>query len=511
MLGTTPSYPDARREGAPLAIGPWLLAFALIALVPFLVAATPSMTDLSGHVGRYHVMMDQGSPWLPLYWRFEWRLVGNLGVDLLVRALAPLLGVERAAWAASAAIAPLTVLGIAAVSRALHGRIEPTAAAAAVFVLANPLMFGFVNYSLSFALALLAFAAWIGLRERSAGLHLAVLTPAAALVWLAHAMGWGVLVLLAVPFELERLWQRRSLAALGDALLRGLALAPPLVLTLAWRGEGGGTLFAYGSDLLVRKAMNWLVVLRGEAKWIDLGTPALLAAVLAVLLWRRRLRPDPRLAIGAALLAVACCTMPTTLFASWGADERLAPAAVMAAIVSLRWHGTRRGAVALAAGCLALFGLRAGLIARDWHRLDAAYASHLRALDRVPRGARIHGLVLQDSCHAPWASTAYNHLPSLAIVRRDALVNSEWRLPGAALLRVAYPLSPHLANDPSQLVPAFTCSGANDTAVRARIADPGLARFQYIWMLGTRGRDWWPGHQPLYRDANSALYALPTS
>lgn len=505
-----PAPPPIRPSAPPPSALPALWLIAIGALLPFALVAIPSMTDLPGHIGRYAVMVDgKRSEWLAHYWSFEWRLVGNLGVDLLVYALAPLTGVERAAWAASAAIAPLTVAGIAAVSRALHGRVQPTAGAAAVFVLANPLMFGFVNYALAVALALFAFAGWIALRERSAALHLAVLLPAATCVWLAHAMGWGVLVLLVAGFEIARLWDRRTPAALVDAMVRGLALLPPLVLTLAWRGEGGGALYAYGSDLLVRKAMNWVVLLRGGEKWIDLATPVLLGGVTALLLWRRAVRLDPRLATGAALVALACCLMPTTLFGSWGADERLAPAAVIAALVSLRWQGSPRAATTLVAVALALFFIRTGLIARNWHRLDTAYASHLAGLERLPRGARIHALVLKDECRKDWASTAYNHLPSLAIGRRQALVNSEWKLPGAALLSVRYPLAPNLANDPSQLVSGYRCSGPEEIAFRRRLADPGLARFQYLWLLETHGRDWWPGHRPLYRDANSALYALP--
>lgn len=491
-------------------VRPALWLIALGTLLPFALASIPSMTDLPGHIGRYSVMADAGtSEWLALYWRFEWRVVGNLGVDLLVRALAPLLGVERSAWTASAGIAPLTVAGVAAVSRALHGRVQPTAVAASVFVLANPLMFGFVNYALAVALALFAFAGWIALRERPVALHLAVMLPSATLAWLAHAMGWGVLVLLVAGFEIERVWQRWSAKALGDAVVRGIALTPPLVLTLAWRGEGGGALFAYGSDLLVRKAMNWIVLLRGADRWIDLATPVLISVAIVLLLWKRAVRPDPRLAIGAALLALACCVMPTTLFGSWGADERLAPVAVIAALAALRWQGSPRAATTLVALSLALFGIRTAVIARHWHQLDAGYASHLAGLERLPRGARIQALVLKDECNKDWASTAYNHLPSLAIGRREALVNSQWKLPGGALLSVRYPLAPNLANDPSQLVSGYRCSGPEEIAFRKRLADPGLVRFQYLWLLETHGRDWWPGHRPIYRDANSAIYPLP--
>ena len=121
----------------------------------------------------------------------------------------------------------------------------------------------------------------------------------------------------------------------------------------------------------------------------------------------------------------------------------------------------------------------------------------------------MYAVVLQDRCHTAWRSTAYNHLPSLAIARRAALVNSEWLLPGAALLKVRYPLDPVLAHDPSQLVDGFDCNG--------RLADPLVQRlerlrngpWQYLWVLDTRGSDPWPGATPLYRDANSALYRLP--
>ena len=517
-----------------------MAALALLALVPFLFARLPSMVDLPGHIGRYAVMLDGGrSADLARYYVFDWRLVGNLGADLIVYALG-WLGAERAAWVASALIAPLTILGMAAVSRALHGRIQPGAVAAACFAMANPLMFGFVNYCLSFALALLTFALWIRLRDGPAWRALPLLALAAFGTWLAHAMGWGVLGLLAGGFELERLARRRAPAALGEALLRGLALTPPILLTLAWRSEGGA-LLEWGNDILTRKAMNWVVVLRGEAKWIDLATPVLLA--LACLLAWRRQAIDWRLATGAGLIALACCVMPTTLFGSWGADERIAPAAVIAALLSLRWRpffrypglepgsrclapsseekarpriksgvtvvGTDRIAIAFVALAVALFATRTALIARDWHRHDAAYAAHLAALDQAPMSARLHAIVLQDDCHTAWQATAYNHLPSLAIGRRHALVNSEWLLPGAALLKVRQPGDPKLLHDPSQLVTGFDCSGPVTKPLVDRLNRLRGTDWQYLWLLNTRGTDRLPGTAPLYRDANSALYRLP--
>lgn len=508
MTGDTRN--EARGRSTPTAV---VAAMAVFALLPFLVAAIPSMTDWAGHVGRYHVMLAQGqSALLDRFYRFDWHLVGNLGVDLLVWCLGPWLGAERAAWAVTAAIPVLTIGGIAAVSKAAHGRVGPGAAVACCLVFGNALLFGFLNFCLALAIALFAFAAWIALRDRGVARFLALLTPLAFLAWLAHAMGWAVLVLLVLGYEGERLWQRRASLriALGDAVLRGLALTPPLLLTLLWRSGGAGALFDYKSGLLQRKLMAWVVVLRGGSPVLDIGTFLLLGAVVIVLLWRGTLRVDWRIGAGAVLLALACLVMPTTVFESWGADERLAPVALIAGALALRWQGSVSGATRLALLAAALFGVRVGALALDWHGMDAQYRSNLRALDRVVPGSRIQAMVLTNACHAGWRTSAYPHLADLAIARRDAFVNAEWALKGAPLLRVIYPVADALRYDPSQMVDAFDCAGRpTSTAIRARLALIGTARFDYVWMLDTRGRqDLWPGHVPLYRDASSELYAI---
>lgn len=502
--------PDTR---FPSPVHAALVAIALAALLPFICAAIPSMTDLPGHIGRYHVMTAvTHSASLAKFYSFEWSLTGNLGVDLLVRAIFPWIDVERAARIISAGIVLLTIGGIVAVSRAVHGRVQPTAVAACCFVLSNPLMFGFVNYCLSFALALLTFALWVSTRAQPAWRQLFLLLLPVSLVWLSHAMGWGVLGILVAGYEGERLWRSRRTTgpkALIDVTIRCLAFVPPLLLTVMWRNGGSGALYAYGSDIVVRKLMNWVVVLRGENQLLDIGTPALLAIVFVALLYVRALRLDWRIATGAILTAFACLLMPTTMFGSWGADERLAPAAVIVLILSLRWTAGLRGAFMLVALAATLFIVRTVSIARDWRNLDAAYASHLLALNQVPVGARIHVIVLQDVCHSAWRSTAYNHLGSLAIARRDALVNTQWYLPGAALLHVVYPVAPSVRNDPSQLIDGFNCAGADLTRVRGRLATLASSQWDYVWILRTRATpNLWPGHSPVFIDSNSALYRM---
>ena len=141
-----------------------LLALVLGSAIPLLYPPVPPLVDLMGHMGRYRVELDLAqSEWLQLYYSYRWAAIGNLGVDLLVRALGPLIGLEPAVKLIVLAIPPLTVAGFLWVAREVHGRIPPTSLFAIPFVYGHPFLFGFVNFTLSMALAFLAFALWLRL------------------------------------------------------------------------------------------------------------------------------------------------------------------------------------------------------------------------------------------------------------------------------------------------------------------------------------------------------------
>ena len=105
----------------------WAMAAMLLAGLPFLLARVPDASDYPNHLARHHVFAASGMSALRGYFSVNWRWLGNLGIDLPALALTPLLGVELATRLASAAIAPLTVLGILMLSRAAHGRVTGSA------------------------------------------------------------------------------------------------------------------------------------------------------------------------------------------------------------------------------------------------------------------------------------------------------------------------------------------------------------------------------------------------
>ena len=103
------------------------LALAAFSALPFLVAPLPIMPDLFTHIGRYHVMNNPGDRWLSQYYAFDWHILGNLGFDLLMAGLGPLLGTERAAFLLAGLIPPLMVLGLMRLARALYGHVPAPA------------------------------------------------------------------------------------------------------------------------------------------------------------------------------------------------------------------------------------------------------------------------------------------------------------------------------------------------------------------------------------------------
>ena len=161
---TPPPYPAADASRPWWATRKFVLALVLISATPLLYPAVPPLVDLFGHMGRYRVELDlASSPSLQQFYEFHWAVIGNLGVDLLIVPLSKLLGLELAVKLIVLAIPPMTVAGFLWVAREVHHRLPPTAFFALPFAYSYPFLFGFVNFTLAMALALLAFGFWLRL------------------------------------------------------------------------------------------------------------------------------------------------------------------------------------------------------------------------------------------------------------------------------------------------------------------------------------------------------------
>lgn len=458
----------------------WLiLALVLLAALPVVLTPVPLMADLPNHIARHHVMAQAlfgaGSP----HWSVAWRWIGNLGVDLPAVLLGPLLGIELATRLMVALIAPLTMLGLLALGRAAHGRFTAGAALALPFAFAQPWHYGFLNSCLSTALALFVAAAWLR-RPSDTPWRAASFALAALGVWTAHVMGWGVLLLLVAGAELAR-W--RDLRARPVRLLRTLPLFAPLVPLALWRGEGGGRLFALGSDPLGQKISYTAAMLRGLSLPFDLGMVAVLALAGGIaLLAARPPRVEPRLAVGALLLGLTFAALPTTVLGSWGADLRLVPVAGMIALVAIGPAQNPGIGRTLAALGLALFAARALVTTSSWQRAQPELAQRLALLDAVPRGGRLAFVEGRPVCHPAWPHNVDDKLASYAVTRRDAFANTLFKIPGADIVDRRRAADARWF-DRSQ---TLDCDGPPDQLAR-RLGAFAAAGFDLLWVADAPG------------------------
>jgi hypothetical protein len=492
-----------------------LLALVLVAsAVPLFYPPIPPLVDLFGHIGRYRVELDlDQSVYLQRYFDYHWAAIGNLGVDLLVMVLAPLMGLEPAVKLIVLLIPPLTVAGFLWVAREVHGRIPPTTFFALPFVYGFPFLFGFVNFALSVALAFLAFGLWLRLgrlgRTRLRGF---VFVPISLVVFFAHTYGWGLLGLMCFSADAVRLHDRgRSWFRSGfEAALHTSVMALPILVMLVWRSEThGGATFGWFEW---KSKWTWIYsALRDRWKWFDIGSLAAAALLFLYALVSRRLTLSRNLAFSALVLGASFVIIPRIVFGSAYADMRLVPYWFAVALLAIRFKGepsVRMGSVLAVLG-LAFFAVR---IAGNTLSLGIAaddQRAKLSAIDVMPQGARVISLTGMP-CTAYWPLLRNSHLGAMVIARRDGFSNDQWLLEGVNLLDLKYRAAGYFAADPSQLVRPNHCVDRLHRMIDASLAALPRQDFDYVWLIDTPPyhADLVAGLQPVWRGPGSILYRL---
>jgi hypothetical protein len=460
------------------------IVLALLAGLPFLVAQQPQLTDYPSHLARYHIMLDGGrSPYLARYYDFEWLFRGNLGADLLVWPLARLFGLETAGWLIGFIIPPLTGLGLIAVEWQLRRRVGIGALLAFATIWSPAMGMGFYNFCLALALALFAFAGWV--RLEGWRWRWAVFLPVGLAVWLCHAAGWGVLGVLVFGYEWGRCKRLRSLIAPWPLML-------PLIPALLFAGEVRGGL-SYGENAGAYKFAIFVQTLREQSLGLDVVTLGLLLLILLAALMTRRI--DGRLGWAALLLAILTMAMPRHFGGGDYADYRLLAVTLTIGCLAIAWRAPRW----LFWIAPVLFLGRLALTTETWHRQSGELEAALGALDYLPEGARVAGAVLVEP--QAWSLNPFEHAPSYATVRRDALVNSHFAVPGVHMLRLKQG-GPDFV-DPSQRVIHWRGQKIDLAAFApARKAD-------YLWYFGRLRPDTMPkGAKVIYATDTSFLARL---
>ena len=507
----------------------FVIAVALIAAVPLLYPQIPPLLDLPGHMGRYRVQLDHDRMiWLNDWYDFRWQLIGNLGVDLLIIPLTPLVGgdLELAVKLIVITIPVLTVAGLLWIAREVHGRIPPTTLFALPLAYSFPLHFGFVNFALSMAFALNLFALWLRLaRLGKFRLRAALFVPLSCLLWVCHTFGWGALGVLAFSAEMirqhDRLPQnfnsfgervRHWVSAWFRAGLGCLPLAPPMLLMIAWRSEGNVT--GRTTDWFNWRAkIGWVtMVLRDRWQAFDIASAAVLYFILLRGARDASIEFSRNLLLSALFLLAVYLLLPRIVFGSAYADMRLAPFMLAIGVIALRPRKgvSLRGAATIAALGLAFFLVRIAGNTASFYLYAKSYQRQLAALDKLPEGARLISFV-GETCNNQWFMSRLQHVPALALERKLAYTNDQWSMAGAQLLTVRYRLR-GFAHDPSQLVTHEQCPRQWWRPLKRSLVLFPRYSFDYVWILSPPPFDpaLLKGLKPLWYDAEtrSGLYEV---
>ena len=487
----------------------FLLALPLLAALPLLLPSLPPLIDLPGHTGRYKIAMDLAdSPTLQAFYAFRWALVPNLGADLLVMPLAALFGLEPAVKIVALLIPALTMTGFLWVAKEAHGRVPASVLFAAPLIYGFPFLYGFLNFTLAVALAFLALGLWMRLgRLGRWPLRAALFVPISFIVWVSHAFGWGMLGLLAFGVELARQLdgEPRVPKAVWRAGLHMLPLAAPLLPMLIWQGTTPAN--AHDWLNLPWKLLALLWLLRDRWQWFDAASVAMLLAVL-VLAWRdKRVEASRALLMPALILFAAFLLLPRLFLGGAHNDNRLLPYAVAVALLALRpaAEASRRFAAGFALAALAFFTVRMTGVAASAFLYGQSFTAEAAAIERLPKGARVAAFV-NIGCFDEWTRPRLDHLPSLAIVRREAFVNDQWTVAGSHLLTVKPPYGAYI--DPSQMVAEPECK---EHLLNPALAAISPALFDHVWLIQPPSYD--PvltrGWTPVWRRGGSVLFRLP--
>lgn len=485
-----------------------LAALIILFALPFAIGDFPPLIDLPAHMARYHVGANLAeSRDLARYFTFAWRFLPNLGVDLPVIALAPLIGVEPATRLVVSLIPALAAAGMLGIARAAHGRLPATAFFALPLAFAYPMIFGFVNACLAVALAFVAFGLWLHLDgQRHTGAAALLAAIAAPIILTAHIVGYGVFGLTLLGASLGRAIESRTPwpRAIRDTAFACLPAAWPFLILLLWRT---GTAPPTSGWLDWHTKASWLGgLLRDHSAPFDIASAALVYLVMLLPLIRpARFTYAPRIAVPGLILWILALGLPTTLITQF-ASVRLIYIACALTVLAVRPRGETPLWLPLAG--LAFVALR--LLSVSWSTLNAhrTYDRELAALDHIARGSRVIALEAMD-CDRHWQPARLTHLPSMATVRRDAFVNDQFVTSEGQLMGLN-PARPTLKAWLNPIVFASPCARWDvRPTIGQALATLPWRDMDYLWLIDVPAElrpsdarlkpEWQAGNSILYR------------
>ncbi len=402
------------------------LAALAIAVAPVVLVQSLPIQDYPNHLARMHILLNHdASAALERFYEIHWAPLPNLALDLIVPELGRAMPLD---WAGRAFIAmgfALTAGGAVLLHAALFQRLALWPLLAFLFLYDRLLLLGVLNYLFGLGLALVGFAAWLALHQRPTLPRIVVSSLFATVVYLAHLFAFAIYGLLVLGYELGQLLRRREDGA--SRATRALAIAAaqavvPLVLFFS-APHAGGEIF-FGNQL--RKLYLLFSVFDDYSRPFDIASFVLVFGAYLVA-WRQGLLRIAPAMVGPLLaLAVAYLLAPNMVMTAASVDRRLPIAFVLVLIAATRptEHASERLRLFAFIAAALLFVGRMTVVMQNWRQSDRLYAQVLPAFDTIPAGSRIAVAYPPSAVNLRTGATPILHVPTYAVIARDAFVPS---------------------------------------------------------------------------------------
>jgi hypothetical protein len=479
--GVKSAQSTARQGGGngPLGFGAFsalFLALFALALLPLTLSEIPPLLDYPNHLARMFLLAHLDStPVLQQFYAVAWAPLPDLAMDATVPPLLAFLPLDIAGKVFIGATFLLLAGGTALLQRALFQRWSAWPCLAFLLLYNRMLLWGFLNYLFGLGLALSMLAVWIMLRRHSVVWRLIFGCVAALVIYFAHLMAFGIYGVLIAGTEIG-LWRRRQ-GSIADLAVAALPFLPPLLIFVATSGAASAGRIVFGNPW--RKFDLLFSVFDNYSRPFDVACFVIAVIGVGFLYGCRWARLAPGMAWPLGLLGIAYLAMPSEIFTATGADHRLPLALALVLIGASRFDPPRAimRRTVYAAG-LALFLLRAGVVAVEWQASGRAYAALLPGLDLLEPGSRVAVGFPDRSVHVD--AIPLLHLPVLAVARREAFVPTLFASAAQQPIRLTPPAQT-LADQLSatQLWAHFVGGGDLDAATQA-----ALRHYDYLVLTG---------------------------
>jgi hypothetical protein len=374
-------------------------ALTLVLIAPVLAISVPWFCDLFFHMARMAILENPDAPYIRDWYRVEWQLLPNLGLDLIVPGMAQVMGTQAATRVFVAATLALIFTGTVALHRAIHRQVMWLPLAACLFVYNWIVFLGFFNFLFGVGLMLWALALWFHCRQRPIVVRLMIGAVAAIVLYVCHLFALGLFGVAVASGEAGVLWYDRPLARRDIARCIAAATVPfivPAILLATSRTAAAST--PNIDYVLAAKVLAGLVPFVTVDLPVDLAIAAATIVLVYVLIRERAVYVAREMRFALVALPVLVFVMPTSFFGTDLGDFRLPSAGIFLAIAACRPNPRRAAAlhlgIAVGIGCL--FALRMTAIVIDFAVAESEIRAIASAFHQLKPGAVVFTGTFED-------------------------------------------------------------------------------------------------------------------